>query len=102
MSDHPSPLPVEMIEDRDGIGDVGLDIAGPLERAGMEAALLREDTIDEPIELLHQADDDLGTDPGAAVQEECRRALAHPAAGREDLTPGHSHGQGLIAHRTLR
>ena len=62
MPDQPRLLPAELVEQRDLVGDVGLDVARPLERRRIEPALLGQDAVDEPVELLDEPDDGLRPD----------------------------------------
>ena len=73
MADQPGAVPAELIEEGDLVGDMGLDVTRPFERRGIESALLRQDAIDESVELLDQPDDGLRPVPGTAVQEDRRR-----------------------------
>lgn len=102
MPDEPGPLPAEAVEDRDRVGHMGLHVARPGEGARLEAALLREDPIDESVELLDEPDEVLGADAGTPVKEERRRALTHAPPGREDLAPGDCHRQRLEPHQIPR
>ncbi len=86
MADEPGALPAEMVEDRDLVGDVPLDVARALDGARLEAALLREDPVDEPVELLDETVEILGAEARAAVEQECRRTRS--ATRRMDLAAG--------------
>src|SRR3954447_21036833 len=78
MADQPGSLPAELVEHRHLIGDVGLDIARPLERRGVQSALLGQDAVDETIELLNQPDDVLRPDAGTTVKEDRARTFTSP------------------------
>ena len=71
MADQPGPIPAEMVEHGDRVGDVGLDVARPDQRARLEAALLGQDAVDQAIELLDEADQLLGPDARAAMEQQC-------------------------------
>ena len=102
MADQPGPLPAEVIEHGDRVGDVRLHVARPDERARLEPALLGQDAVDQAVELLDEADELLRTDARAAMEQQGRRSLALTAPGREDLAPGDGHGQAGEPHRLLR
>src|SRR3954451_5838502 len=96
MPDQPGSLPAELVEHRHLIGDVGLDIARPLERRGVQPALLGQDAVDETIELLDQPDDVLRTDARTTVKEDRARTFTSPRG--EDLATGDPHPQLLEPH----
>src|SRR5258706_13378502 len=84
VPDQPGPIPAEMIDHGDRVGDVRLHVAWPGERARLEAALLGQDAVDQAVELLDEADELLRTDARAAVKQQCPCSLALTAPGRED------------------
>ena len=100
VADQPGAVPAEVVEHGDRVGDV--DVARPGERARLESALLGQDTVDQAVELLDEADEPLRTDARAAMEEQCRWTLALAAPGREDLAAGDGHGQAGEPHRLLR
>ena len=104
VTDQPGPLPAEVIQHRDRVRDMGLDVERTLERAGAHAALLGQDHVDEPVELLDQADHVLGAQAGSAVQEQDRRAFGWPSGGPapargEDLAARNGHVDGRRSSR---
>ena len=77
-----------MIEHGDRVGDVGIDVARAGERARLEAALLGQDTVDQAVELLDEADEVLRTDARPAMEQQRRRTLALTAPGPKISPPG--------------
>jgi predicted ATPase/class 3 adenylate cyclase len=99
VAHEPGALPAELVEQGDLVGDVRLDVARSLERAGVEAALLGQDAVDEPVDLLDEPDEMLGPDARPAVQEDRPRPGA--TSRGKDLAARHGSRQFLVPHARL-